>query len=171
MVKILASIIAFLFMLFPDSGTLLIYQQQLDYPGEITVAEEIIDAIKDRDAEALINMYSEAAKNTGEITTENIEHFFDSFEGDVIYGDYLYADGGDHIAYGSGESHRQLRIEFKTIKETYRLYASWQIVDTENPQKVGLVQLTLFPEINSWEEYEGPLAQIPLKDSLTNTGY
>ncbi len=170
MAKILAVIISFLLMLFPDSGTLLVYQQQLAFPGEKAVAEEIIDAIKNRDAESLINMYSEAAKSTGEITTENIERFFESFEGDVIHGDYLYADGGDHIAYGYGESHRQLRIEFKTNSETYRLYASWQIVDTENPQKVGLVQLTLFPKISSLEEYEGVLAQIPLNNSLTNVG-
>lgn len=171
MAKFLAIIISFLLMLFPDSGTLLVYQQQLAFPGEKAVAEEIIDAIKDKNAEALINMYSETAKSTGEITSENIEHFFGSFKGDIIYGDYLYADGGDHIAYGSGESHRQLRIEFKTNSETYRLYASWQIVDTEAPQKVGLVQLTLFPKTSSWEEYEGVLAQIPIKDSLTNVGY
>ena len=84
MAKFLAIIISFLLMLFPDSGTLLVYQQQLAFPGEKAVAEEIIDAIKDKNAEALINMYSETAKSTGEITSENIEHFFGSFKGDII---------------------------------------------------------------------------------------
>ena len=169
MVKILLSIVMFLIMLFPDSGTLLIYQQQLSFPGEKAVAEEIIDAIKDRDSEALIDMYSEVAKNTGEITTGNIERFFEFFEGDIIYGDYLYADGGDHIAYGSGESHRKMKITLETNNEKYTLFASWAIVDTENPEKVGLVQLTLYPYI--WEEPRVPIVRIPLTESLKNVGY
>lgn len=170
MIKIFSAIIAFLLMLFPESGILKIYQWQLDFPGTKAVAEEIIDAIKDKDFETLMNMYSESAKSTGEVTEENLEIFINAIKGDVIEAKFDGADGGDHIAYGSGDMDRNIRIRIETTERVYQIYASWVIVDTENPEKVGLLQLTLFPKNVSWENYEGPLAQVPLKDSFKKAG-
>lgn len=152
-------------MLFPESGILQIYQWQLSFPGESVVAEEVSDAIKNNDVETLINMYSESAKNSGEVTKENLEIFINTIKGDIIESKYNGYDGSDKIAYGSGTQTRQIKIRIKTTEETYDVYASWVIVDTENPENIGLLQLTLFPNIISWEEYNGPLSQIPLKES------
>lgn len=168
MTKIFATIIAFLLMIFPESGTLQIYQWQLDFPGEKAVAEEIIDAIKDKDVDVLMNMYAEISKSTGEVTEENLENFIKTIKGDIIESQYNGCDSSDKIAYGSGTQTRQIKIKIKTTDDTYDVYASWVIVDTDNPENIGLLQLTLFPDIISWEEYEGPLAQIPLKESLKN---
>lgn len=165
MTKIFASIIAFLLMLFPESGTLQIYQWQLSFPGEKTVAEDVSDAIKNNDIETLINLYSESAKKSGEVTKENLEAFISSIKGDIIESKYNGCDSSDKIAYGSGTQTRQIKIRVKTTEETYDVYASWVIVDTENPENIGLLQLTLFPNVISFEEYNGPLAQIPLKES------
>lgn len=171
MTKIFATIIAFLLMLFPESGILQIYQWQLDFPGTKDVAEEIIDAINEKDFETLINMYSESAKSTGEVTEENLEIFINAIKGDIIEAKFNGADGGDHIAYGSGDSDRTIRIRLETTEGVYKIYASWVIVDTENPENIGLMQLTLFPNNVSWENYEGPLAQIPLKESFKEARY
>lgn len=164
MIKILAAIIAFLLMIFPNSSTLLFYQQQLDFPGEEVVAEEIIDAIIDSDIEALMNMYCEAAKSTGEVTTDNIEKLIKSLEGNITHGEFFGADGGEYSNNGSSEIHRQIKIKIETSKKEYLVYASWIVADTESPEKVGLIQLTLYPYI--WEESRVPMVQIPLTESL-----
>ena len=45
MTKIISAIIAFLLMLFPNSGNLLIMQQQLSFPGEKAAANQIVEAV------------------------------------------------------------------------------------------------------------------------------
>ena len=160
MTKIFATIIAFLLMLFPESGTLLAYQQQLAFPGAKVVAEEIVDSIKDGDIETLINMYSESAKNTGEVTIESIESFINFFDSEVVSGKFIGADGSDYVNHGTSQSHRQIKIELKTSRERYIMYATWVITDTENPEKVGLVQMTLF-DSEGLETYI-PIAQVPI---------
>ncbi len=169
MIKFFAAVIAFLLMVFPDSGTLLFYQQQLAFPGEKIVAGQIVDALTDGDGDALIDMYCEAAKSTGEITTENIENFINSLDGKIKNGEFYGADGGEYSNNGSGEIHRQIKIKIKTSQEEYLIYASWIVADTEYPEKVGLIQLTLYPYV--WDEPPVPIAQVPLKQSLKNAGY
>lgn len=169
MTKIFATIIAFLLMLFPESGTLLIYQQQLVFPGEKAVAEEIIDAIKDKDVDVLVNMYAEISKSTGEVTKENIENFINGFKGNIIYGEYNGSGSSDKIAYGSGRSTRQIKMIIKTSEDTYNIFASWVKVDTENPENVGLLQLTMWDSYG-YEIHE-PTVQVPLKKSLTEAGF
>lgn len=161
MTKILATIIAFLLILFPDSGTLLIYQWQLAFPGEKVVAEDIIDAIKNKDVDTLINMYSESAKSTGEVTKENLENFINAINGDIIESKYNGYDSSDKIAYGSGISTRQIKIKINTSEDTYNIFVSWVIVDTENPENVGLIQLSLFDSV-AYNETHKSIVQIPI---------
>lgn len=169
MVKLLASIIALLLMVFPDSGSLLIVHQQLNFPGEKVVAEEIIDAIKDKDVNTLINMYSETSQKTGEVLTETINGLINAIDGNIVYGFYDGSGSSDKIAYGSGKSTRQIKIMIKTTKDTYKIFASWVIVDTEYPENVGLLQLTMWDSYG--QEIHEPTAQIPLTESLIEAGY
>lgn len=169
MIKILASILAILLMIFPDSGTLLSLYQQLSFPGEVEVAELVVDAIIAGDIEVLKNMYSETAKSTGEVTTENIEGLINSFDGNIIQGKYVDWGGGEYSANGVVEIHRSIKIKFTTTENEYKMHVSWQVADTECPENVGLVQLSLYPYI--FEEPRTPIAQVPLKESLTEVGY
>ena len=166
MTKIISAIIAFLLMLFPTSGNLLATQQQLSFPGEKAAANQIIEAIKGNDIDALIDMYCVAAKSTGEVTTENLQNFIDTIEGDIKKGEYFLSDSSDYSNKGHIKSHRQIKIKITTSQQQYLIYASWVVADTETPERVGLLQLTLFP-------YEDPvvIAQVPLKGSIQNAGY
>lgn len=164
--NIIISIVAFLLTLFPDSGNLLITYQQLMFPGEMQVAEDIIDAIVDGDVKAIIDMYSEVAKSTGEVTTENIENLLNSFEGKLLYGDYQRCDSSDYSNNGKSKSSRNLKFDLVTTETKYRIYAYWTVVDTENIDEVGLTQLIVYPYI--WEEPRVPISVIPLTESLTN---
>lgn len=166
MIKIISAIIAFLLMLFPNSGSLLGAQQQVLFPGEKAAAKQIVEAIKDNDIDALIDMYCDAAKSTGEVTTENLQNLINSIEGNIKNGGLYGYDSSDH---GSQKSDRQLKIKIETDKGDYLIYASWVVADTEQPERVGLLQLTLFPYFIN--EYPVVIAQVPLKESLKNAGY
>lgn len=163
--NIIISIVAFLLTLFPDSGNLLITYQQLMFPGEMQVAEDIIDAIVDGDVKAIIDMYSEVAKSTGEVTTESVENLLDSFEGKLLYGDFQAYDSSDYINNGKGERSCNLRIYFVTTEKKYEVYASWHIVDTENSDEVGLGQITVYPYTTDLSQLH-IISQVPLKESL-----
>ncbi len=163
--NIIISIVAFLLTLFPDSGNLLITYQQLMFPGEMQVAEDIIDAIVDGDVKAIIDMYSEVAKSTGEVTTENIENFLNLFEGEILHGDYQGCSSSDYINNGKGKCSRSLRIEFVTTEKKYEVYASWYVVDTENSDEVGLGQITVYPYTTDLSQLY-IVSQVPLKESL-----
>ena len=166
MIKIISAIIAFLLVLFPNSESLLGAQQQASFPGEKAVAKQIVEAIKDKDIDALIDMYCDAAKSTGEVTIENLDNLINSLDGNIKSGGLHGYDSSDH---GSQKSHRQLKIKIETDKEDYIIYASWIVTDTEQPERVGLIQLTIYPYI--WAEPRVPTAQVPLTASLDNAGY
>ena len=93
MIKIISAIIAFLLVLFPNSESLLGAQQQASFPGEKAVAKQIVEAIKDKDIDALIDMYCDAAKSTGEVTIENL---INSLEGNIKSGGLHGYDSSDH---------------------------------------------------------------------------
>lgn len=160
MINFIASILSFLLMIFPNYSLFLGLQQQILFPGEQVVAEQIIDAIVDGDINALVAMYSEESINTGEVTTENIENIINSFEGDINLCKYLGAGGSDYSNNGTQKSHRQLKIEIETSEELYVVYATWVISDTENPEKVGLAQITVFDSVGYNETFV-PIAQVP----------
>ena len=164
MVKIISAIIAFLLMLFPNSGNLLIMQQQLSFPGEKAAANQIVEAIQNNDIDALIDMYCDVAMSTGEVTKENLQNLINSIEGNIKKGG-LY--GYDSSTHGS-VSDRQLKIKIETDRGDYLVYASWVVADLEYPERVGLLQLTLFPYFLN--EYPVVIAQVPLKGSIGNVG-
>lgn len=164
--KFIISIVTLLLALFPDSGYLLMTHQQLSFTGEMQTVERIIDAFVGGDVETIIDMYSNVAISTGEVTTENIENLLNSFEGKLLYGDYQRCDSSDYSNNGKSKSSRNLKFDLVTTETKYRIYAYWTVVDTENIDEVGLTQLIVYPYI--WEEPRVPISVIPLTESLTN---
>lgn len=142
--KIIISIVSFLLVLFPFSSTLSGAYQQLTFPGVHEITNDIIDAVKSNDIQAIEGMLSEEAKQRMENPQKAISEFLKAFDGEVIESRYLQSAGGE-TSSGMGYVYKveTWTIEIKTIKSTYWLSTTWIIADTRSPQHVGMSSMLL----------------------------
>lgn len=144
MSKILISILSVLMILFPFSSFLVGTYQQLSFPGEYVITDEIIDAVKTNDIDALEKMLSNETKKNLEDPQKEISDFLQIIDGEIIDAKY-HSETGEEDQSGTGYvySFRGWIIEFKTTENTYWVWISWVRADTKSPEHCGLVGISI----------------------------
>lgn len=139
MTKILISILSVLVILFPFSSFLVGTYQQLSFPGKHEITEEIINAVKTNDIDAIEKMLSKERKKNMDSPKDKIDEFLQTIEGEITKAEYKSgAREKDESGSGYVYSFRSWIIEFETTKETYWLFVNWVRADTREPDKVGM---------------------------------
>ncbi len=147
MKKVFLYIISFLMMIFPNSVSLQGSYQGMMYPGRATVTRNIVEAVKERDAEAIENMLSEytKSKSDGDDVSLKVQEVLAFIEGEIVKGDWDIGTYDsfkkDYDEYLSSEG---WIIKLETTKAVYYLNISWIRVDTNMPEKVGMEGMTLY---------------------------
>lgn len=105
--------------------------------------EQAIEAIKNKDKEALRTMFSKQAQNNAESLDERMDYLFNLFEGEVK--SYNNINGAPTIHETIDNGHKTKRVKsyyyVDTNKQKYFFYLSEYTVDTDNPENVGLYTL------------------------------
>ncbi len=152
--SIILTIVTFLLTIFPWSSSLVAKKQQLTFPGNEIVINEIISAIETRDVSSLEEMYSKSQREEVDGLSNKIELLIDSIKGEMLEIIWLPSGGSDYKNYGVAESTRSWKLIFTTSEDEYIIYVDWVIVDTINPDRVGLIGLTLFDSVGYNETHE-----------------
>lgn len=110
-----------------------------------TQFEQILNACKTQDKNALKVLFSEKVINENPNIDKSIDELLDFFQGDVV----SYNDWGGSGAYagknddGSGRNWKKLysTYDLKTNKQTYRFAMEVVVVDTASPENIGISSL------------------------------
>lgn len=145
MKKIIISILVVLLTIFPDSAFLLSNYQNLTFLGDDAVTDIIIDAINNNDADTIEAMLSQHTKENGENLNSKIKELIATIDGDII--EYYDSGNGSDGAYsnnGVSIKDKSWAIYIKTDSDSeYLVCVSWVIVNTINPDKVGMKTIYL----------------------------
>lgn len=144
MTKILISILSVLVILFPFSSFIVGTYQQLTFPGVQEITNDIIDAVKSNDIEAIEEMFSKETKNNLKDPAKEIGDFLQTIDGEIIDAKY-HSGTGEEDRSGAGYvySFRGWIIEFETTESTFWLWVSWVRADTKSPEHCGLVGMSI----------------------------
>lgn len=144
--KIISSVIAFLFMLFPNNGALQYSHLQITNHTNIA-APKIIEAVKARDIDALEAMMCLNIKQNTENLPEKIGELLDSIDGEIIEitrdnssGSYIgnEQDGRSMIQAGMG-----FYIRASTSVNMYYLGIMWETANNFAPKETGIRNIGL----------------------------
>ncbi len=142
--SIILTIVTALLTIFPWSGNLQGTYQQLTFPGRDVIVDSVIEAVKHKDVKAIEEMLSESSKKRSDDLSVEIKNLIDTVEGEIVNASlYGNGDGSDYSNYGVKKSNRTWKIKFETTEKTYVLYVNWIIVDSQNPENVGLSSMSL----------------------------
>ena len=114
---------------------------------------EILDALENKDANALKNMLSEEALEKAENLDEGIESFIEAYHGTYIeYKINTPSSGGRYDKGKCIEYYISVTIQITTEVDTYWIVFYDQTICEENPEKVGLrsLQIVRESEKRSW---------------------
>ena len=143
--RVLFIIVSFLLTFFPNSTSLLGFYQDLSYPGEQIITDQIIDAVKSKDIDALEEMMSPYAQENIEDLSGKLTELVNTMDGKIIKAGFdCGASDTVRKDYDSYVSYLTWSIEFKTDVTTYILYVTWVRADTVNSEIVGMKALSLF---------------------------
>lgn len=157
--KIISGIIAFLYMLFPNWGTVQYSYLQINNNTNIA-APKIIEAVKARDIGALEAMMCLNIKQNAENLPEKIGELIDSIDGEIIesswesYGS-SYDIGKDNKTVLQGG----IAINLITSTGTYIVGVWWETANTFAREETGIRSIRLLDsnlnELNSISATEG----------------
>ncbi len=143
-IKVIVTILTALLTIFPHSPTLLAYHQNLTFIGRDAIADIVITAIKENDADAIVNLMSEETKERLVNPEKEVADFISMFKGDIVEAKYRNSSGGGMSNYGYAFTDIGWSYNIKTTQEAYILHISWIAVNTAEPDTVGLKGMTLF---------------------------
>ena len=155
--KILISVLAFLLTIFPHSNNLLGQYQTLQFIGVKNINNIIVNAINEKDVDAIYDLFCPYYKDNVDELHEKISEFIDSIDGEIVE---FYSTGTSEVSYSNkGYSyHRKTwRICIKTdtynepvadIEYNYSINIGWYISDTKEPERVGMNFINLFDKVN-----------------------
>lgn len=150
MKKILIGILSVLVALFPFSSFLVGTYQQLSFPGKYEITDEIIDAVKTNDIDAIEKMFSKETKQNLEDPQKEISEFLQNIDGEIINAKYHSGvTEKDRAGEGYVYSFRGWTIEFETTESTYFVQVNWIRADTKSPKNVGLNSILLYDSKNN----------------------
>jgi hypothetical protein len=118
-----------------------------------TRMEQIIEAVGNRDKDALRAMFSEQALKDAEDLDERMDWLFDFVDGDIVF--WKQNIGSVNASNSHGIKTKESRYWFfvNTDAEEYTFQLVEYTVDTEHPENVGLYMLQVYkPKDVSKEE-------------------
>ena len=155
--KILISVLAFLLTIFPHSNNLLGQYQTLQFIGVKNINNIIVNAINEKDVDAIYDLFCPYYKDNVDELHEKISEFIDNIDGKIVD---FYSSGSSEGSYSNkGYSyHRkawEIYIRTDTYDESvegekynYSIPLSWYISNTKDPDLVGMTYLSLFDEVD-----------------------
>lgn len=144
MSKIIVSIVAILLIFFPNSKSLISYNQQITYNSAIG-AEKIIEAFKNEDVDALEKLMCKNINNNVENLPNKIQDLFDAVDGEIIEATYE-SRGGSYSGSNPGKgsiTQSGVFIYITTTKNIYDISFWWETVNTYQPEETGIRAITL----------------------------
>lgn len=117
--------------------------------------EKIIDVLDNNDKKGLKNMFSTNALKEANDIDGGIDYIMKFYKGKIISKD----DGGGPVALDSkddGERKSDLKCFYKvtTDEDKYIVFFIDQLVDTKNPDNVGLYMLQIIKESDRKNEFD-----------------
>ncbi len=115
--------------------------------------QEIIEAIGKRDKEGLKKMFSVNALNKADNIDDGIEYITQFYKGEIKSkdGTVVTSDSKD---FGTRTKKLECNYTVVTDKDTYIVFFIDQVLDTKNPDNVGLYMLQIIKEADEEEEFD-----------------
>lgn len=145
MKTIIISILAFWLAIFPSCQYLQIQYKAAQF-DRVEVQTAIIEAIENRDVEALKELMCQNIKDNVPDLDGKITALYDAIDGEIVENDGWHGTGlSDETANGvSGRISRVAwKYEFKTASKSCRIDVSWVIKDTRSVKNMGLSFIVL----------------------------
>ena len=141
--KILISVLAFLLTIFPHSNNLLGQYQTLQFIGVKNINNIIVNAINEKDVDAIYDLFCPYYKDNVDELHEKISEFIDSIDGKIVD---FYSTGTSEGSYSNkGYSYNEPVAD---IEYNYSINIGWYISDTKEPERVGMNFINLFDKVN-----------------------
>ena len=119
---------------------------------------KILDALENKDSEALKNMLSEEALNEAEDLDEDIQNVLDYYKGAHIeYKGDTPTSSGSYNAGKRTEYHVSSTFEVTTEVDSYYIAFYYQVINDKCPEKIGLrcIQIVKNAEKQPWNSALG----------------
>lgn len=116
--------------------------------------EQVFETIQNRDKSNLKKMFSKSALNATDDFDESVTSLFDFFRGEIVSYDNW---GGPQVTSKKNSGHNkkemQSTYDVKTTEQKYRISIQEFLVDTENPDNVGVYSFSIIKAEDTDEEY------------------
>jgi len=100
--------------------------------------EQIIDAINNKDRDAIMAMFSEKALSEAEDIDAGIDYLFSLFENDIESREWHMGAGSASYDHGNRTKRNDYYFNVYSGEKEYRIYIREDTVDTEHPENVGV---------------------------------
>jgi len=100
--------------------------------------EQIIDAINNKDRDAIMAMFSEKALSEAEDIDAGIDYLFSLFENDIESREWHMGAGSASYDHGHRTKRNDYYFNVYSGEKEYRIYIREDTVDTEHPENVGV---------------------------------
>ncbi len=130
-------------------------------------SEQIVDAINNKDRDALKSLYSKKALEEAEDFNGGMDMFFDFIEGDIVSWEIVFGvDTSESVSYGKKTTMYRYDIKIETDIDSYRVFVIDYYVDTIEPDNEGLYMLQIRTSdykgiLGGWQERMRPGFYIP----------
>lgn len=129
----------------PNSPVFLAQYQQLTYRGNDAVIEDVVTAIKEKDEDALFDMFCEKHKNQPEELRKQIKAFLNVINDEIVENEFMghMPEGKANFGAVSIEDEWFQRRLITASGEKYVLGIRWRKIDVTKPDEVGLICVSL----------------------------
>jgi hypothetical protein len=147
--KFLIGLMAFLLMLFPNSGSLQ-YNYLVQTNHTNIAAPKIINAIKEKDVDALEELMCQNIKDNVNDLPEQISKLMDSVDGEIthsswdVVGSYDANHGDDGAILQTN-----LDIYLTTSNATYKLLIMWETANSFAKEEAGIRGIAMLDQDNN----------------------
>lgn len=117
--------------------------------------QNIIKALENRDKEALKKMFSAQALKEATDIDAGIDYITDFYKGKMIKSENNGIARNDKINNGRKKSELDCMYIVTTDEDTYIVFFIDQVVDTENPDNIGIYMLQVIKESDKEKEFDG----------------
>jgi hypothetical protein len=115
--------------------------------------EEILDALKNDDKEALKALFSEKALSEADDMEGQLDYLFDFFQGSVESWERTGFSSGESIRDGKKSVVQRSFFTVKTDQDEYRFFLIDYPKDTINPDNKGLYTLRVIKKVDEDTEF------------------
>lgn len=103
--------------------------------------EQVLEAIKNEDKDALKSMFSQTALEEAEDFDDRMEYLFSFFQGEVVSWERFAFNVSERINHGKMTKRNYVWYKVNTDQQEYYMYFVQWTVDTEHPENVGIYAL------------------------------